>query len=129
MIQQSTKPEDLWAMRAQVKKAVTRLFIKAQSGKIDRGQFWEVIQEIEALFRTINPYEYKVLLEDIERERRSQTNKHAAGKDGLRQLGRVPVFIWGTVKAFYGEEMPYSNKRFQREFIKRFPHYRISEKV
>jgi hypothetical protein len=93
-----------------------------KAGTGDKGKFWKVVTDLDTALERLYPKEYQILLTEIARERASRTNEFASNKDkSFRHLAKIPVAIWGSLRLIYGEELPYTNKRFQREFAKRFP--------
>lgn len=104
--------------------------LKATSG----SNVWPVIEECLKVFAESNPTHYRSHLVYLDETKRTRANKHASAYDKkndgyIRYVADVPEKIIMMLRALYTpEELP-MDKEFFRQFAKRFPQYRVAEKI
>lgn len=106
--------------------------LKATSGRNP----WPVIEAIFKLFQDKKPTAYKSHLFYIDGVRETRRDKKFASSkkdlvnDGvLRYTLDIPEFVMKAIRFIYSDEELPMNREFFLQFAKRFPNYKIAEKV
>lgn len=93
---------------------------------------WEVIRFIINEWAKTNPSEYQSFIITMEDTRREQDNEFATSKDknsSLRRTLDIPHKVLNLIRATYdAEELPF-DRTFFREFGKRFPKFKVADKI
>jgi len=95
---------------------------------------WPVIEECLQVFASSNPTHYKSHLVYLDETKRTRANKFASKHDKkndgyIRYIADIPEKVIMMIRALYSaEELP-MDKDFFREFARRFPQYRVAEKI
>lgn len=96
---------------------------------------WPVIEECFKVWHKTNPSQYKshlIYIDDIRETRKDR--KHASTKDPhtggiLRYTLDIPQKVMFMIRLLYTtEELP-MDRPFYLEFAKRFPNYKVAEKL
>ena len=93
---------------------------------------WPVIDEVIKVFRSKAPRKWDAEIITIEVTRKAQDNKYAVKEHAsgtLRHTVDIPVFVHHAIRCLYNsEELPF-DKKFYKEFWKRYPVFRVIEKT
>ncbi len=94
------------------------------------GDVWVVVEKIVDFWKSENPTEYRSLLVEVPKLRKSRARSSGASKSkNTRFLADIPLKIIQIIQTLYGpEELPL-DKRFFREFARRFPEFRVAERL
>lgn len=96
---------------------------------------WEVIDLMVEVWMKKNPEAAKKHLEDVQYERKTRKNVYAAteknGEVGTqRALGEIPTEIAMILDIFYYEQIEEMGvKKFYYKFFKKYPCFRVAEKL
>ena len=94
---------------------------------------WLAIQSMIEYWTKTNPTKWRELKIDIKTTKDTRANKFGSSKDknsGMRYTLSIPEGIWNMIVVIFGDKKildPY-DKKFFREFGKRFPAFRVSER-
>ena len=92
--------------------------------------FWEDVEIFMKYFYETYPSDMKALEVEAETERRSAYNKFASNRFNThRVLGKMPEMLNFMLDRIYNRRYPISQKRFQREFFKRYPKLRVADTI
>jgi hypothetical protein len=111
--------------------AADRLF---ETKKKARSKPWPVIDECFKIFEATHPQKYEshlIYLDDIKQTRKDPkfASSVAANGQTLRYTIDIPVKVHKMLRTIYSpEELPMT-REFWIEFARRYPKYRIAEKV
>jgi hypothetical protein len=104
--------------------------------KKGREGFWETVDMmLEYFYSGRNPEAYqemKLIEEEVKLSRLGAMNKFNATKDlSARRLGLIPTRIYVALKRIYGssDQLPMKEREFQHAFFRRYPQFRIAEKI
>lgn len=93
---------------------------------------WAAISEMIKHWKAKNPTEYTSVLLEIEGERRTRSNSTGSSKNkSMRYIADIPEYVWQMIVAFYKDKEvvnPY-DPSFIREFARRFPEFRVADKI
>lgn len=95
-------------------------------------QFWKVIDEIVKIWRDKNPTQWKSYLIELGKIRKTRRDeKFGESKKGsMRYLLDVPQPIIYMIRCLYDvHELPMNDKKFWREFGKRYTVFLVPKKV
>lgn len=99
---------------------------------IKRGRegMWEVINLILKFLYKYHKAEMMEIHEAVKQDRELANNQFASSKtQGLRKLGSIPERLESILRRAYLDELPMPQKEFRREFFKRYPQFRIAQKI
>ena len=108
--------------------SVERLFkLKEKSG----SNPWPVIEECLKIWVETNPTQYNSFLVDVTDMKQTRRNKFASSKTEMyRYTLDLPEKVYHMIRCIYSvEELPMDDKRFFREWAKRFPTMKVAEKI
>jgi hypothetical protein len=98
--------------------------------------FWETIDIMMRYFYSgKNPTaleEIRAIENEVKLSREVSMNKFNATKDmSARRLGLIPTRIYVALKRIYGgsHNLPMPEREFQHKFFRKYPQFRISEKI
>lgn len=95
---------------------------------------WPVIDAVVAAWKKTRPVEWDALVIEIEGVRKSTYNKYGEarntkGTGSMRRTLDIPFFFDRAVRSLYTvDELPF-NKEFYEAVWKRYPIFRVSQKV
>lgn len=95
---------------------------------------WPVVEECLKVFASSNPTHYRSHLVYLDETKRTRANKFASAHDKkndgyIRYIADIPEKVIMMIRTLYSpDELP-MDKQFFREFAKRFPQYRVAEKL
>ena len=93
--------------------------------------FWEFVDEVFKVWEVINPGQWRELIHEVEITRENLKDKKYAttgAKDKERRfLLRMPEFIHNTIWKLY-PDYP-MDRKFYNTFAKRYPKFRVSDKI
>ena len=98
--------------------------------------FWVVIDAVIELWKKRKPTEYSSMIYEIEADRREQGSKYGTKKSPkstsspqLRKKLEIPFFVERAIRMLYTpEELP-ADKDFFNAVWKRYPIFRIADKI
>lgn len=97
--------------------------------------FWDDVHTfMQYLYRTY-PMDMKAMEDEVRVRRENAFNKFAAGRggvgnmSGIRTPGLIPDRLLMMLDTIYKKEYPVSQLAFRREFLKRYPKFRIADKI
>lgn len=107
------------------------LFNQIAKKKGKNSGFWEDVDLIVRHCYKRYPDEMRRLEEDVIEQRKKLLDPaFASTKDqSLRMLGSAPYRVWIAIHRLYGQDMPYKDKEFQRLFFKRYPVFRVADRI
>lgn len=94
---------------------------------------WLAIASMVDYWKKSNPTQWRELKIDIKMTKDTRANEFGASTNknsGMRYTMSLPEGIWNMIVVIFGDKQildPYS-KKFFREFGKRFPEFRVSER-
>lgn len=92
--------------------------------------FWRDVEIFMNYLYQKHPVEMKALEDEAEMIRTQTMNKYAASASlSMRFLGKMPGKLVIMLDRVYNKEYPISQKRFQREFFRRYPKLRVADKI
>lgn len=95
-----------------------------------RGALWDVVDEIMRYLWTYKRDYMVDLIEDVKRDRELVLNQYGSSKGkSFRKLGSMPEELEILISRAYMEEIDARSSKFRREFFKRYPAFRIAEKI
>ena len=99
--------------------------------KVKSKDTFEVIDHIIARWKEVFPQEYKEQEDYIKDIRETRANPHASTPSkALRHLLSVPPRVMFTIEKVLGpERADFRNEKFIRAFAKRYPIFRVAEKI
>lgn len=112
-------------------RAVQRLEqLKKESG----SNPWPVIEECFKVWEDTNPTAWKAFLVNVTDTRNTRANKYASvydKKNGgyLRYTLDIPEKVMYMIRCIYNEQELVMDKKFFHEFARRFPKYKVAEKI
>lgn len=91
---------------------------------------WVVIGEVVKTWEKLKKERYTSHIVDLKDKRETRANQYGSTKSNtLRYLLDIPEDILTMIRILYSvDELPF-DKKFLREFGKRFPQYRVAEKI
>lgn len=96
---------------------------------------WEnIIPSVVKLWKHSKPAEYKSYIVEMDDIRETRKNEYASSLDketGIEQryIVDIPQFIISVLRLLYTvEEMP-MNKEFFRDFARKFPEFKVAQKI
>lgn len=95
-----------------------------------RGAIWDVVDLIlQYLWKYKRDY-MKAVIKEVEKDRELVHNKFASSKDkGIRKLGSIPEEVEILLSRAYLDEVQANSKKFRQEFFRRYPQFRVAEKI
>lgn len=92
--------------------------------------FWEDVHTFLTYIYQKYPQDMQAMEAEAQMRRDSVFNKFASAKGkGIRSLGLMPELLSQMLQSVYGRHYPISQRAFQREFFKRYPKLRITDKI
>jgi hypothetical protein len=106
------------------------------SEKDSTRSFWRVIDEVINVWKETRPNEWRATIIEISEDRDATYNEYGAAKKektqgtgDLRRTIDVPEFVEKAVRFLYStNELPF-NKEWYQELWKRYPEFRVSQKL
>lgn len=91
---------------------------------------WTVISYIVETWKKSNPSRYNSFLFNVKEKRQSRATKFGSNKNlTLRYSLDIPVKVYQIIRVLYSTDELKTDKKFLREFARRFPEFRIAEKL
>lgn len=92
--------------------------------------FWDVVDELVKFLMHKHPDDMKAILLQAKFEREYSHNQFSENttKTG-RALGYIPENLILALDRIYGDNMPISQQKFNREFFRRYPAFGTAEKI
>lgn len=91
---------------------------------------WEVVAEVVKVWEQTKVKQYRSHLIDLQDKKETRLNKHGSNKDkSLRYIVDVPEDIIRMLRILYDVEDLPMDKPFFRMFGKKFPQYKVAEKI
>ncbi len=116
------------ARNIQDSQAATRLIkLKDKHG----DNVWPVVEECLKIFEAKRPAEYKSYLVELKETKDTRRNKFASSSETemFRYTLDIPeMVIYMLRKLYTTDELP-MDKKFMRDWARRFPKMRVSEKI
>lgn len=89
---------------------------------------WVVIDEIIKIWKDKYPTSWKSFIVTTEKTRDSRANKYGSNdRAGLRYTVDMPEWVHNVIRRLYDPSELAMDKKFFREFWKRYPVFRVSE--
>lgn len=91
---------------------------------------WEVIGEVVKAWENLKKHKYTSHIIDLKEKKETRLNQYGSTKSkSLRYLLDIPEDIINMIRILYPiDELPF-DKKFFREFGKRFPQYKVADKI
>lgn len=109
--------------------------LKKESG----ANFWPVIEECFHMWESTNPTEwesYLVYMDDVRSTRKNKTYAWNSKKGDpvhggiIRYTLDIPRKVHDMIRCLYTpDELPMNSPKFTQEFARRFPQYKVAEKL
>ena len=121
-----TDPLTLKTYPAWMSIAVDELLLKVRHKDI-----WEIVDFAIAIWAKKYPVKHKQYLRDMAAYRKNRANKHASNKTkSMRQLVELPREINYLLNKIASHRIEdYGEKKFWREFAKRYPAFSPAKKI
>ncbi len=96
----------------------------------NQSNYWPVIEECLKIWASKRPQEYKSFLLDLKDMQETRTDKYASSKTGMfRYTLDIPETVVFMLRKLYTtQEMP-MDKKFFRDWARRFPKMKVAEKI
>lgn len=112
-------------LRKEYDKLVDYIIIKR-----GREGIWQVVDQILKFMQKYFPDEIKEVIDEVKKDRELSYNEYGSTKDRtLRKLGSVPQRLENLLFRAYEGQWPMPSKQFRREFFKRYPAFRVAQKI
>lgn len=96
--------------------------------KRGRSGIWEVVDMILNFMEKYHRKEMRDILMYVKQQREIQQNQFGSSDNkSVRYLGTVPNRVETLLRRVYEDELPMSEKKFKREFMKRYPEFRVAK--
>ena len=96
----------------------------------NQTDIWVVVDAVIALWMKQRPTEYRSFIVDTEIARQTRANAYGANKKAsLRYTVDMPEWVYHVLRRLYDAEELDMSKEFFQLFWKRYPIFRVSEKV
>jgi len=91
---------------------------------------WEVIRYIFDTWKKSSPSVYESFIFEVKEKQRSRGTVYGSNSSKtLRYLVDIPKKIYMLIRILYPVEQLQMDKKFMREFARRFPECRVAQKI
>lgn len=116
------------SLRGKMVNAEDALFAERIIMLSKKQDMWSVIEEIVTYWQTTNPKQFKSFLIDVDEKKQTRAKSTgASSSSNMRYLVDIPIKLYAMIKAVYPDII--QEKDFFRNFAKRFPRYRVAERL
>lgn len=96
----------------------------------NQTDIWPVIDAVVGLWKKKKPTEYRAFILDVDATRDSRNNTFGSNKKkNLRYTVDCPEWVYYVIRKLYDVDELDMNKEFWEHFWKRYPIFRVSEKL
>lgn len=94
------------------------------------GKHWEAIDEIVSYWRGKNPKRYRSFLIDVAAKRGTRATEYGSNRSKtVRSLLDIPEDVMYTIRRLYPTDQLEMDKKFYLEVYKRYPDWRVAERI
>jgi hypothetical protein len=91
---------------------------------------WECITACIDAWKALKPKQWESYLVDVAEDKKTRANKYGSTKDkSLRYIVDIPTPVYKLIRILFPSEELKMDKKFFRAFARRYPEYRVANKI